>query len=155
LDVLDDNPPPKGSGPLFNRSILILTPERPLKFTALSLERHNIWLAALSFLAHSPTVSEASQITQPLTPKSVSLDEDTGMRRNNSVESGPFYISHFWYDEESTTIGEGGSMRTIGERGSVAESYDGSTTETDNGSTTAGEDEYDHKTFRHGRFRRV
>lgn len=53
LDVKDDNPPPKGSGPLFNRSILILTPQRALKFTATSAERHYIWLTSLSFLAHS------------------------------------------------------------------------------------------------------
>ncbi|KAI9167708.1 Anucleate primary sterigmata protein A [Paramyrothecium foliicola] len=53
LDVKDDNPAPKGAGPVFNRSILILTPERALKFTATSAERHYIWLTALSFLAHS------------------------------------------------------------------------------------------------------
>lgn len=53
LDVKDDNPPPKGSGGVFNRSILILTPARALKFTAISRERHYVWLTALSFLAHS------------------------------------------------------------------------------------------------------
>ena len=53
MDVKDDNPAPKGSGPMFNRSILILTPQRALKFTAPSAERHYIWLTALSFLAHS------------------------------------------------------------------------------------------------------
>ena len=56
LDVKDDNPMPKNSitGPHFNRSILILTPERALKFTATTQERHYIWLTALSFLSHSP-----------------------------------------------------------------------------------------------------
>jgi hypothetical protein len=53
LDVKDDNLASKGTGPLFNRSILILTPARALKFTATSAERHYIWLTALSFLAHS------------------------------------------------------------------------------------------------------
>jgi hypothetical protein len=53
LDVKDDNPTPKGLQPIFNRSILILTPQRALKFTAVSAERHYIWLTALSFLAHS------------------------------------------------------------------------------------------------------
>ncbi|KAK3370260.1 hypothetical protein B0H63DRAFT_527994 [Podospora didyma] len=53
LDVKDDNPAPKGSGPLFNRSILILTPQRALKFTATSPDRHYVWLTSLSFLAHS------------------------------------------------------------------------------------------------------
>lgn len=47
---------PKGSvpGAHFNRSILILTPQRALKFTATTQERHYIWLTALSFLSHSP-----------------------------------------------------------------------------------------------------
>lgn len=56
LDVKDDNPMPKGSitGAHFNRSILILTPQRALKFTALTQDRHYVWLTALSFLSHSP-----------------------------------------------------------------------------------------------------
>ncbi|KAH8425631.1 putative nuclear migration protein [Aspergillus melleus] len=55
LDVKDDNPLPKGANPhnQFNRSILILTPQRALKFTASSIERHYVWLSALSFLSHS------------------------------------------------------------------------------------------------------
>jgi hypothetical protein len=53
LDVKDDNPAPRGSPTLFNRSILILTPQRALKFTATSADRHYVWLTALSFLAHS------------------------------------------------------------------------------------------------------
>ncbi|KAL7949604.1 hypothetical protein V8C42DRAFT_216258 [Trichoderma barbatum] len=54
LDVKDDNPAPRGATtPIFNRSILILTPQRALKFTAPTAERHYLWLTALSFLAHS------------------------------------------------------------------------------------------------------
>ena len=55
LDVKDDNPLPKGAAPQnqFNRSILILTPQRALKFTALTVDRHYVWLTALSFLSHS------------------------------------------------------------------------------------------------------
>ncbi|KAJ5084266.1 hypothetical protein NUU61_008845 [Penicillium alfredii] len=53
LDVKDDNPLPKGSPNVFNRSILVLTPQRALKFTALTIERHYVWLTALSFLSHS------------------------------------------------------------------------------------------------------
>lgn len=53
LDVKDDNPPPKGVQSVFNRSILILTPQRALKFTAVNAERHYLWLTSLSFLAHS------------------------------------------------------------------------------------------------------
>ncbi|PYH41865.1 putative nuclear migration protein [Aspergillus saccharolyticus JOP 1030-1] len=56
LDVRDDNPLPKGTNAQsqFNRSILILTPQRALKFTVTSIERHYVWLTALSFLSHSP-----------------------------------------------------------------------------------------------------
>ncbi|KAL2018830.1 hypothetical protein VTK56DRAFT_319 [Thermocarpiscus australiensis] len=66
LDVKDDNPPPKGAGPLFNRSILILTPQRALKFTATNAERHYIWLTSLSFLAHSnQAIPDALAVPQP------------------------------------------------------------------------------------------
>ncbi|PSN64602.1 hypothetical protein BS50DRAFT_611861 [Corynespora cassiicola Philippines] len=55
LDVADNTPSPRniGADTLFNRSILILTPARALKFTTVSRERHYLWLTALSFLAHS------------------------------------------------------------------------------------------------------
>ncbi|KAJ5387226.1 hypothetical protein N7509_009767 [Penicillium cosmopolitanum] len=57
LDVKDDNPMPTGKSSTtaapFNRSILVLTPQRALKFTALTVERHYVWLTALSFLSHS------------------------------------------------------------------------------------------------------
>ncbi|AEO62332.1 uncharacterized protein THITE_2106394 [Thermothielavioides terrestris NRRL 8126] len=66
LDVKDDNPPPKGVTQLFNRSILILTPERALKFTATNAERHYIWLTSLSFLAHSnQAIPDALLVPQP------------------------------------------------------------------------------------------
>ncbi|PBP15998.1 hypothetical protein BUE80_DR013273 [Diplocarpon rosae] len=72
LDVKDDNPPPRGSPPLFNRSILILTPTRALKFTATSPERHYVWLTALSFLAHSShAVPEIAQASLPLPQASI------------------------------------------------------------------------------------
>ncbi|KAF3197570.1 hypothetical protein TWF192_005013 [Orbilia oligospora] len=63
LDVKDESPPPKGVT-LFNRSILILTPARALKFTAGTQERHYIWLMALSFLAHS-SQTPANGLTLP------------------------------------------------------------------------------------------
>ncbi|CAM1500740.1 Fc.00g099020.m01.CDS01 [Cosmosporella sp. VM-42] len=66
LDVKDENVAPKGVAPVFNRSILILTPQRALKFTATSADRHYIWLTALSFLAHSSqAVPEIVSATQP------------------------------------------------------------------------------------------
>ena len=56
LDVKDDAAIPKNSSSqtCFERSILILTPQRALKFTATTRDRHYVWLTALSFLSHSP-----------------------------------------------------------------------------------------------------
>lgn len=62
---------PKGSisGPHFNRSILILTPQRALKFTATSQDRHFVWLTALSFLSHSPlSVNDLTAMPPPPPP---------------------------------------------------------------------------------------
>ena len=55
LDVHDPTPLPKGAelASAFHRSILILTPERALKFTATTRERHALWMTALSFLANA------------------------------------------------------------------------------------------------------
>ncbi|KAL8418881.1 hypothetical protein RB594_002183 [Gaeumannomyces avenae] len=72
LDVKDDNPPPKGAnGSVFSRSILILTPQRALKFTACSSERHYLWLTALSFLAHSHQAVPENLTPSSLTPKAM------------------------------------------------------------------------------------
>ncbi|CAK7225888.1 hypothetical protein SBRCBS47491_006041 [Sporothrix bragantina] len=68
LDVKDDNPPPKGCTQLFNRSILILTPQRALKFTATTPERHYLWLTSLSFLAHSQQAIPENITAPPLPP---------------------------------------------------------------------------------------
>lgn len=72
LDVKDDNPMPKGAttGPHFNRSILILTPQRALKFTAVTQDRHFVWLTALSFLSHSPlSMGDLNALPPPPPPE--------------------------------------------------------------------------------------
>jgi hypothetical protein len=60
LDVRDDAPMPKGAdfASSFGRSILIITPQRALKFTAMTRERHYLWLNALSFLCHSSVIPD-------------------------------------------------------------------------------------------------
>ena len=59
---------PKNSGnkPPFSRSILILTPQRALKFTATTRDRHYIWLTALSFLCHSTLGMDDLATTPPV-----------------------------------------------------------------------------------------
>lgn len=68
LDVKDDTPLPRVSptSANFNRSILILTPERALKFTATSEVRHYIWLTALSFLSHPTQGIEDLAVPEPI-----------------------------------------------------------------------------------------
>ncbi|PSK56896.1 Nuclear migration protein NUM1 [Elsinoe australis] len=67
LDVADPSPLPKGSNyaTCFSRSIVILTPDRPLKLTAPNRDRHYHWLLALSFLANPsqgmPTIPRVPQ----------------------------------------------------------------------------------------------
>ena len=63
LDVKDETPL---KGTAFDRSILILTPERALKFTAFSEERHYIWLTALSFLSHSSQEIGELAVPEPI-----------------------------------------------------------------------------------------
>jgi len=92
LDVKDDNPPPKGSPILFNRSILILTPARALKFTAITPERHYIWLTALSFLAHSsqavPEIVQAPlSLPQPTIPDFEIPRQPNRLRKNGIRDS--------------------------------------------------------------------
>lgn len=74
LDVKDDNAAPKGTTTIFNRSILILTPQRALKFTAVSAERHYLWLTALSFLAHSQQAIPEIITVPPPPPKTMVPD---------------------------------------------------------------------------------
>lgn len=75
LDVKDDNPVPKGTASVFNRSILILTPQRALKFTAMTPERHYVWLTALSFLAHSTQALPDIVAPTPPQPKAQPLPD--------------------------------------------------------------------------------
>jgi hypothetical protein len=88
LDVKDDNASPKGMPSLFNRSILILTPARALKFTAVSPERHYIWLTALSFLAHSSqAVPEIVAAPLPI-PKNTIPDFELPAQSNRLRRNG-------------------------------------------------------------------
>jgi hypothetical protein len=92
LDVRDDTPLPKNHGIAepFNRSILILTPARALKFTATSQERHYTWLTALSFLAHSPLLAPGLAALPP-PPQEPHHEEAPPARGRNSttLKRGP------------------------------------------------------------------
>lgn len=68
IDVHDDTPMPKHSDPqfVFDRSILILTPQRALKFTATNRVRHEVWLTALAFLSESGLVTDGLASVPPI-----------------------------------------------------------------------------------------
>ncbi|KAF2134626.1 hypothetical protein P153DRAFT_279226 [Dothidotthia symphoricarpi CBS 119687] len=76
LDVVDNNPAPKNET-VFNRSILILTPARALKFTTTTRERHYLWLTALSFLAHSSSPIPDLNSMPPIPPPVEELPQRT------------------------------------------------------------------------------
>lgn len=84
LDVKDDNPLPKGSSPQsqFNQSILVLTPQRALKFTAMSVERHYVWLTALSFLSHSSMDTDELASLPPMPRTETASPSPAGLRKN-------------------------------------------------------------------------
>ncbi|KAI0394643.1 hypothetical protein F5Y17DRAFT_457712 [Xylariaceae sp. FL0594] len=86
LDVKDDNPIPKGETQIFNRSILILTPQRALKFTAVSAERHYVWLMSLSFLAHSQQA--VPEITPSLAPPKAAPAPDPELSKTKLRRGG-------------------------------------------------------------------
>ncbi|GFF51177.1 anucleate primary sterigmata protein A [Aspergillus udagawae] len=87
LDVKDDNPLPKGAtiANPFNRSILILTPKRALKFTATSIERHYVWLTALSFLSHSATGIQDLAALPPVPQAEFDSPAPTASLRRNPI----------------------------------------------------------------------
>ncbi|KAI1336739.1 hypothetical protein F5Y15DRAFT_193283 [Xylariaceae sp. FL0016] len=88
LDVKDDNPAPKGTTQIFNRSILILTPQRALKFTATSAERHYLWLMALSFLAHSQQAIPEILSPSPAAAPKVAPAPDFELTRPKTKRAG-------------------------------------------------------------------
>jgi hypothetical protein len=90
LDVADSCPAPKNEI-LFNRSILILTPARALKFTTTSRERHYLWLTALSFLAHSnaaiPDLASVPPMPPPVIDAPVESAQGATLRRSRVQDS--------------------------------------------------------------------
>ncbi|KAL1703940.1 meiotic cell cortex C-terminal pleckstrin homology-domain-containing protein [Schizophyllum commune] len=79
--VLDPNPMPPG---LYQYSVIISTPQREMKFTAPTKERHDIWLSALKYLLSRPNpanISAGNATVMPQSPMS-SLSDDERDRGN-------------------------------------------------------------------------
>lgn len=75
---------------MFNRSILILTPARALKFTTVSRDRHYLWLTALSFLAHSnspmPDLGSMPPVPPPIEEEPRTQQSQTATLRRSRVQ---------------------------------------------------------------------
>ncbi|KAM3414407.1 hypothetical protein BST61_g11045 [Cercospora zeina] len=94
LDVQDRTPLPKNAElpSAWGRSILILTPQRALKFTATTEERHALWMAALTFLArespqqnHIPPVPTQQAVPMPPTLHAPADGVDIKRHRSPSI----------------------------------------------------------------------
>lgn len=81
MELPDNAPLPKGAqlDGAFSRSIVVTTPARTLKFTAVTHERHELWMTALAFLAQS------GSLPAPLPPGPVPIQPASA--RNGRLES--------------------------------------------------------------------
>jgi hypothetical protein len=63
----------------------VLTPQRALKFTALTIERHYVWLTALSFLSHSSMGLQELASLPPVPTEEASPTPPTATLRRNPI----------------------------------------------------------------------
>ncbi|KAJ7821020.1 coiled-coil protein [Mycena olivaceomarginata] len=87
--VLDPNPMPPG---LYQYSVVVSTPQREMKITAPTKERHDIWLNALKYLLARPSgpgiTSPGSALQVPPSPMSdFTDDEGRPVNANTSPQS--------------------------------------------------------------------
>ncbi|EIW78667.1 hypothetical protein CONPUDRAFT_167623 [Coniophora puteana RWD-64-598 SS2] len=71
--VLDPNPMPPG---LYQYSIVVSTPQREMKFTAPTKERHDIWLNALKYLLARPSSGMIGGVPGSPRPDSTEVTEE-------------------------------------------------------------------------------
>ncbi|KAJ7599498.1 meiotic cell cortex C-terminal pleckstrin homology-domain-containing protein, partial [Mycena floridula] len=77
--VLDPNPMPPG---LYQYSVVVSTPQREMKFTAPTKERHDLWLNALKYLLSRPNPASPGNIPRvPESPLSGTEFEEGSPRR--------------------------------------------------------------------------
>ncbi|KAF8815724.1 hypothetical protein BYT27DRAFT_7079180 [Phlegmacium glaucopus] len=89
--VLDPNPMPPG---LYQYSVVISTPQREMKITAPTKERHDIWLNALKYLLSRPNnlniTSPVNNTILPQTPGSADhTDDDHRQQRQRLMTTPP------------------------------------------------------------------
>ncbi|KAG7095356.1 hypothetical protein E1B28_006115 [Marasmius oreades] len=85
--VLDPNPMPPG---LYQYSVIVSTPQREMKFTAPTKERHDIWLNSLKYLLARPNPTHVtSPGNVPNAPESPISDQGFDDDHNLAVNSSP------------------------------------------------------------------
>ncbi|PPR01243.1 hypothetical protein CVT24_006007 [Panaeolus cyanescens] len=87
--VLDPNPMPPG---LYQYSVVVSTPQREMKITAPTKERHDIWLNALKYLLSRPSnnvLSPANMSSMPQTPGSNDQLDDEPRRPPMATLTSP------------------------------------------------------------------
>ncbi|KAI0349197.1 hypothetical protein OH77DRAFT_1432278 [Trametes cingulata] len=89
--VMDPNPMPPG---IYQYSVIVSTPQREMKFTAPTKERHDIWYNALTYLLTRPGQMHVASpgnagAAPPMSPMSVNgeLPEDDGQYHPNMMSS--------------------------------------------------------------------
>lgn len=89
--VLDPNPMPPG---IYQYSVVVSTPQREMKFTAPTKERHDIWLSALQYLLTRPGPNSASSpsampngLTSPVSLEAELPDSDGQQQAPNTYTS--------------------------------------------------------------------
>ncbi|EKM76771.1 hypothetical protein AGABI1DRAFT_131064 [Agaricus bisporus var. burnettii JB137-S8] len=85
--VLDPNPMPPG---LYQYSVVVSTPQREMKITAPTKERHDIWLNALKYLLSRPSASVNNMDDSPPTqqsPADYQTDDDPVSPRRRLLSS--------------------------------------------------------------------
>lgn len=85
VDVKDNTPTPKGAkaGEVCGRSIIVLTPERAIKLTATTEERHYLWLSALTFLSKQNSSHDSINLDIPMMKRPVN---DQREKKSSSSE---------------------------------------------------------------------
>ncbi|CAG8527607.1 9436_t:CDS:2 [Diversispora eburnea] len=82
--VVDHNPSPPG---LHHMSLIIKTPDRELKITAASKERHEYWYQALSYLLQRPDETNQTQSQASGRPSRMGTDPWDNQPSTNSLNS--------------------------------------------------------------------
>ncbi|KAJ3566381.1 hypothetical protein NP233_g7047 [Leucocoprinus birnbaumii] len=86
--VMDPNPMPPG---LYQYSVVVSTPQREMKITAPTKERHDIWLNALKYLLSrpSPNVNAVDESPSGLQSPDYLTDDDREPPRRQRLQSSP------------------------------------------------------------------